>query len=454
MKRLSLLGLLFCITACSGVHIQRVDDPPPLPVPDGVKPQVIALGALKTLIPRGTNTAGFGPKGLTGILSCEFPWGPVQGVPVESLTNTTQIRQRFANTLESLGYDVAGNPGILFNADEDYMRTRYRIGARIIDMGLDLCARNDSPFPRLYRGEGLRGEANVTVEWVVFDGLMKETVYKTTTIGYADLTTPMQEGQNILLEDAIASAVHKLGTDPKFHALIFEGIDPAMGGDDFGIDRDRFQNENWQDVISLPMTKPFGKNFDKMVQSTVLIETGAGGHGSGFFIADDLILTNAHVVGYADQVRVSTSGKAEKFLARVIRTDRPRDLALIRLDHQIDRAFYTLAPLSTAHKPKVGDKVFAVGAPRLKKLQDTITSGMVSAWRYEKRERQYYIQSDVDIYPGNSGGPLYNDQGAVIGVSVSGFSVGDSAVMGGLNWFIPIQDALSRLDISGNRNES
>lgn len=446
MKYFAFILMVF-VTSCSGVDIERLKDNKPLPVPQGVKPHVIGLSNLKVLIPRGTNTAGLGPKGISGIIRCQFPWGPVQGVSLSALTNKGQIRQRFADTMESLGYDVAGNPGLLFNEDEDSMRTRYRIGARVVNMGVDLCVDQNMLFPQLLTGKGTRGEANLTVDWVVYDGLNKKIIYKTTTKGYAELSSSIQEGASILLENALTSAIHALGTDKPFHQLIFEGLQPSLKGDDLGIDRERLPPEDWSEIVIATGKKPFGKSIELMQKATVLIESGAGGHGSGFFIADGLIITNAHVVGFADTVRVTLSGKADYYLARLVRADRPRDIAILRLVEKQDSKLYTIPKLSDG-KTSLGDNVYVVGAPQYKKLQDTVTSGIISAHRYDSKLRQTYIQSDVDIHGGNSGGPMFNNKGEVIGISVLGFINRQSgAQLSGLNWFIPINDAMNQLDI-------
>jgi len=453
IKNIFLIAVTFFMVSCSGIHIEEIENRPALAIPHGVKPHVIGLSNLKILIPRGKNMAGLGPKGgPTGVIRCRLPWGPVQGIPLKALANTAQVKQYFADTMETLGYDVAGNPGLLFNEDEDYMRTRYRIGARVVDVAVDLCSDSHLFLPELRTGLGVKGEANITVDWVVYDGLKKKTVYKTTTKGYAKLSTSLQDGASILLEDALGSAIHALGTDRSFHALVFEGIEPELSEKILGIDRDKKPTEDWSKSITVTANKAFGDNIKSMQKSTVLVESGAGGHGSGFFITDDIIMTNAHVVGFADTLRVTLSGKKDHMLARLIRTDRPRDIAILQLVEKPDSTLYDVVKPSSTTKTNLGDVVYVVGAPHYKKLQDTVTSGIISAHRYDKKRRQYYIQSDVDIHSGNSGGPMFNDKGEVVGLSVSGFinrQNGDP--LSGLNWFIPIHDAFEKLDVQAHK---
>ena len=95
--------------------------------------------------------------------------------------------------------------------------------------------------------------------------------------------------------------------------------------------------------------------------------------------------------------------------------------------------------------PAQGETVFAIGAPLDPGLQGTLTRGIVSANRVIKD--QPFIQSDVGVTHGNSGGPLLNAQGEAIGVTVSGYEENGAPV--GLNMFIPIGDALRALALEG-----
>ncbi len=76
-----------------------------------------------------------------------------------------------------------------------------------------------------------------------------------------------------------------------------------------------------------------------------------------------------------------------------------------------------------------------------------MTKGIVSAVRYDRREDQWYIQSDVFTYHGNSGGPLLDASGNIIGLCVAGYAGGGGQDLAGLNLFIPIADALAALDV-------
>jgi S1-C subfamily serine protease len=89
--------------------------------------------------------------------------------------------------------------------------------------------------------------------------------------------------------------------------------------------------------------------------------------------------------------------------------------------------------------------VFALGTPLTRALQSTLTRGIVSARR--SLGGKTYLQADVAISTGNSGGPLLDKMGNVVGISVAGFNVGEN-----LNLFIPINEALSALNIHVDAN--
>ena len=140
--------------------------------------------------------------------------------------------------------------------------------------------------------------------------------------------------------------------------------------------------------------------------------------GSGFVIdKDGHIVTNYHVIENARQIEVNFSGD-DRVPARIVGVDPSTDLALLRIDAQA-RALTPL-PLGDSDAVRVGDAVVAIGNPF--GLERTVTAGIVSALQREITAPNGYtidkvIQTDAPINQGNSGGPLLNARGEVIGVN-------------------------------------
>ena len=168
----------------------------------------------------------------------------------------------------------------------------------------------------------------------------------------------------------------------------------------------------------------------------VVVVFNSSGMGSGFVVSKDgAVLTNAHVVGRSRRLKVRWSDGSES-QARLLRINRKLDAALIQVADDHHRPL----PLRT-RLPNVGDTVFAIGTPLDLDLQGTLSRGIVSAIR--KVEGGTLIQSDVSITHGNSGGPLLDEKGNVVGMAVSGLD----NTSANLNFFIPVTEILAGLNL-------
>ena len=167
------------------------------------------------------------------------------------------------------------------------------------------------------------------------------------------------------------------------------------------------------------------------------------GQGSGFVLTKDgLILTNNHVIGNAQRVEAMLSNK-HKYKARVLATDKNHDLALIK----IDAPDLTPVTLSDSRNLMVGQRVYAIGNPF--GLNGTMTRGIISAIRSIRGPQgnpiEDAIQTDAAVNPGNSGGPLLNSRGEVIGITTLIASNGADQ-SSGIGFAIPINTARAILD--------
>jgi serine protease Do len=158
------------------------------------------------------------------------------------------------------------------------------------------------------------------------------------------------------------------------------------------------------------------------------------GEGSGFILsADGYVLTNAHVVDGASEVLVTLVDKRE-FKAKIIGADERTDVALLK----IEASGLPAVKIGDVSKLHVGEWVLAIGSPF--GLDSTVTAGIVSAKQRETGSDIAFIQTDVAVNPGNSGGPLISTRGEVVGVNSQILSPVGSYI--GISFAIPIDEAM------------
>src|SRR5690606_29981909 len=164
-------------------------------------------------------------------------------------------------------------------------------------------------------------------------------------------------------------------------------------------------------------------------------EMAVRGEGSGFIVdPNGVILTNAHVVRDAKDVTVKLTDRRE-FRAKVLGSDPKTDVAVLK----IDAKNLPVVPLGSARDLKVGEWVLAIGSPF--GFENSVTAGVVSAKGRSLPDDGFvpFIQTDVAVNPGNSGGPLFNTRGEVVGINSQIFS--RTGGYQGLSFAIPIDVA-------------
>jgi serine protease Do len=164
------------------------------------------------------------------------------------------------------------------------------------------------------------------------------------------------------------------------------------------------------------------------------------GGGSGFIISEDgLIVTNHHVIENADQVLVRLADRRE-YEAEIVGSDPEADVALLRIPAE---GLPTLA-FGDSRDLRVGEWVIGIGSPF--SFEQTVTAGIVSAKGRSQQRQQYvpFIQSDVAINRGNSGGPLIRTDGTVVGINSWILSSGGGNI--GLSFSIPIEIAQNSIE--------
>ncbi len=163
------------------------------------------------------------------------------------------------------------------------------------------------------------------------------------------------------------------------------------------------------------------------------------GVGSGFiFSKDGFVMTNHHVVDGADEIIVTLTNERE-FKAKLIGSDKRTDVAVVKIEGTNDLPSLVIGD---PNKIRVGEWVLAIGSPF--GLDNTVTAGIVSAKGRDTGDYLPFIQTDVAVNPGNSGGPLINMNGEVVGINSQIYSRTGGFM--GISFAIPIDEAMNVAD--------
>lgn len=394
---------------------------PPIAAAPDLAPQTVvrpfALTRVTARIPRGAQ------------------WGVLKGgllcVPHEKLiwqggamkVDMAAFDTVFREEMQKVGFKVAGDPQDLFS--DGPANTDYAVAGAISRIDAQPC------FPNSGFGDlvSISGSIIMDVEWTVYSRLRREVVAKITTSGGYQQGRSAPGAFDLMLNSAFAANVQNLTAADAFRSVVLSSPQQATAPGAAATPD--------AEILLKGSLSAKGRPLSESVGSVVTILTGSA-MGSGYLVSTEgHILTNRHVVGDARQVKVRWSDGFEA-MGDVLRSHAQRDVAII-LSRPHGRE-----PLALRTKPaQLGEVVFAIGTPLDPKLQNTITKGIVSAKRTE--DGFAFIQSDAATNHGNSGGPLLDEKGQVIGMAVAGMMVNDAQV--GLNLFIPISDALDFLNL-------
>ncbi|MBS0308858.1 MAG: Do family serine endopeptidase, partial [Proteobacteria bacterium] len=203
-----------------------------------------------------------------------------------------------------------------------------------------------------------------------------------------------------------------------------------------GMDDDEMQ-EFFRRFFGVPMPRqqqPDRAPRGRKPQAQQQEEEVPRGVGSGFIISPDgYVMTNAHVIDGADDVYVTLTDKRE-FKAKVIGADRRTDVALVK----IEGSNLPRLTMGDSNKLRAGEWVIAIGSPF--GLDNTVTAGIVSAKARDTGDYLPLIQTDVAVNPGNSGGPLINMRGEVVGINSQIYSRSGGYM--GISFAVPIDEAI------------
>jgi serine protease Do len=247
--------------------------------------------------------------------------------------------------------------------------------------------------------------SNAKIKWELFD-VYEQKLYE------EEFTVTSGEFVREELSDAVIASIENV-----IEISLFKFLDRTEV-------REKLKKGDPEDLAFDPYTIKRGKkptNIEEAMSATVTVKKGRG-HGSGCVVGTDgYIVTNFHVVAGKDDedIMVILDGNKE-YKAKLVRKNEFEDLALLKIDRQFEHTF----DFSAGIRSRSGEDAYAIGTPASIQLGQTVNRGIISGLRtHNERE---WIQSDVSVSPGNSGGALINNQGSILGIVSSklvGYSV-------------------------------
>jgi len=300
-------------------------------------------------------------------------------------------------------------------------KPKLRLEAKVGELNARLCEGSH---------KRVTGTLAMTVTWRIVDPAQDTPLAIIETRASGDAGEIATSAPGPLIEAAFRANVQALVADPAFRKALKPPPRPRAKPAVAAIEVPMAQMRLALAAPGQPMP------LDQAARGVVSILAGRN-LGSGLLItADGYLLTNAHVVGAAKTVTVRWPDGAET-PGEVVRTEPRRDVALIRTGPPKVR------PLAIRRRPvTLAETVYAIGTPRETQFAGTLTRGVVSTSQ-RVMDGQAFIQSDVAITHGDSGGPLLDERGRVVGITQSTYEPG--GVSQNINFFIPIEEALKAL---------
>ncbi|WP_175023166.1 S1C family serine protease [Rugamonas rivuli] len=333
--------------------------------------------------------------------------------------------------LEKAHYPTPIAIDTIFDAPTEKERPKampeLQIGALLKDVSANLCLKEHGGIGGVY----------MKVFWQVYSPEVKQVVFEALTEGNFQTAASEEIPVERIFLLAYEQAAKNFLAEQGFYNAVTRPSAPASAPAPAPVAPKPAAPER----LTLKRVKPAAEPLTKRVtllRSSVPTVITATGTGSGFFISSDgYLLTNRHVVGTDKVVKIKLPTGRE-LIGEVLRSDEARDVALIKTEP------VGMPALSIREdEPNIGEEVYVIGSPLGDTFNTSLTRGILSGYRVLDKQR--LLQSDVSILPGNSGGPLLDTGGRVIGITV--LHLADARTMTGMNFFIPIGDALTILGV-------
>lgn len=338
---------------------------------------------------------------------------------IEEIANV-EAAAAFKAELSKLGLRSAAPEISSFDTAPVKSDPDYRVGGVLETMNLLEC----------HTATDRKGDFTITVKWEVFAPKLQQVVFSLVTSGSIHTDSFETVSGREFEARAYAKALQEFMTDPGFIALkVVDG--PAGTAVSAVAPSAALTPLHLKSVTALVGGTQVNAPALRNAVATVLHDNVSG---SAFYVADGYLLTNHHVVGTAHYVKVKlASGRI--LVGEVVRDDARRDVALVKTEPAGVPALHV-----SMADPAVGSDVFAIGSPLGQELAGTFTRGVLSGTR--ENNGLEYLQSDVAVNPGNSGGPLLDAASTVVGMTV--LKINQAA---GLSFFIPMRDAANALQL-------
>ncbi|MDR6396466.1 S1C family serine protease [Herbaspirillum seropedicae] len=451
---ISMMWLLHPVAQAQEAAMPAVEIRQPLVMPATAAARPSYLARIQRRYEQGNQPIGELQNGLFCSRKSDIYW-TAKGS--EALLPTGVMLARFRSELQKHGYPLPGpKEAPLFQEKPDdatpsQAEQSLQVGVIVAQVLTNLCLKGNASWT---------GEAYLRLEWQVFAPDQRKVIFKTVSEGVFQSRQASLEGTAPpIVAEAFSVGVRNLLADPAFalalqtpydraaaaaNASILPPSQPSQpaapgAGTGTGGAANKPVPGPAVSIDNLPAAQPGGemsKVIGQLRQGVVTVLT-EGRSGTGFYIGQSgWLLSNQHVVGTARSVRVRLPGGRE-LPAEVLRVDAARDVALLKTEPPGVRPL----PLRL-DEPGLGEDVYALGSPLGDTFNTTLTRGILSGVRL--LNGQEFLQSDVAILPGSSGGPLLDRSGQVVGITVAGLG---ARGMAGMNFFIPLASAVERLNL-------
>lgn len=292
---------------------------------------------------------------------------------------------------------------------------------------------NDTYLDAMFFSEKYKDEASLFLPKIILKPVIKKLKFNLKGKLLRDYKGPclmecewlisdLEQPSKILAKIPIKTGIYRSGNnyDLILHQLIKESKRDLLANDTLfdylqKVEKNYLERSKKSTPISLFKPNSVSYTTSKemlkdVINGVVTVETEHS-FGSGAILSSNgYIVTNYHVIGSAEKIYVK-QGKDKKILAEKIKINKDYDLALLKVNGENFKALH----LGNSDGSAIGDEIYAAGTPLDKTLGQTITRGIISGYRNWNGVN--FIQNDVSINSGNSGGPLLNQQGHIVGIT-------------------------------------